>query len=195
MEIRRLSLTALKPAPYNPRVPLTPKSPRYKKLQRSIREFDLVQPIVWNERTGHVVGGNQRLQILRDEGIAEVDVVVVSLSLAREKALNVALNNAQIGSEWDTPKLLELLDELHGLDDLDATLTGFDDDELKSLSLVPVDNFIPEDADPTPNDNVVVRFEVAVDDWEAVRADLDELVAAHRLRLHVKHPPAARMGR
>ncbi|MEX1232837.1 MAG: ParB N-terminal domain-containing protein [Planctomycetaceae bacterium] len=187
MEIRRLSLTALKPAPYNPRVPLTPKSSRYKKLKRSIREFDLVQPIVWNERTGHVVGGNQRLQILRDEGVAEVDVVVVSLTLAREKALNIALNNAQIGSEWDTPKLLELLDELHGLDDLDATLTGFDDDELKSLSLAPVDDFIPDDADPTPNDNVVVRFEVAVDDWEAVRADLDELVAAHRLRLHVKH--------
>lgn len=187
MQLRRLSIDELLPAPYNPRVALVKGSPRYKKLLRSIREFDLVQPIVWNRRTRHVVGGNQRLQILRDEGCTEVDVAVVDLSLAREKALNVALNNTNVGSTWDTPKLLELLDDLKTFDDIDATLTGFDDAELKSLTLTPVDDFVPEDLESTPHNTVVVRFEIPAEEWEVVRRDLDPLVAKHRLWLHVKH--------
>ncbi|MDA0836026.1 MAG: ParB N-terminal domain-containing protein [Planctomycetota bacterium] len=188
MEIRRIAIDELKPAPYNPRRSLTPECRRYRKLQRSIREFDLVQPLVWNEQTGHVVAGNQRLQILRDDGVGEVDVVVVSLPLTREKALNIALNNTAVGGEWETSQLLELLEELHRCDDIDSTLTGFDDDELRSLTLAPVDTSLPDELDSTDTGRVVVRFDVAVDHWDAVKADLDPLVAAHRLHLHVKHP-------
>ena len=64
MTLRTLPVSALKPAPYNPRKPLAAGSPGYRRLARSLAEFDLVQPVVWNERTGHVVAGHQRLQIL-----------------------------------------------------------------------------------------------------------------------------------
>ena len=56
MKIRRL-----RPAPYNPRRELKPGSPAYEKLAASLREFGLVEPLVWNEASGYVVGGHARL--------------------------------------------------------------------------------------------------------------------------------------
>ena len=35
-------------------------------LGASLRRFGLVQPIVVNERTGRVVSGHQRIEVLRD---------------------------------------------------------------------------------------------------------------------------------
>ena len=83
MKLRTLPIGKLQPAPYNPRKPLRPGSAAYRQLERSLAEFDLVQPIVWNEATGHVVGGHQRLEILRHKGAKKVEVAVVSLSPRR----------------------------------------------------------------------------------------------------------------
>jgi len=59
-----------------------------------------VEPIVWNERSGHVVGGHQRLKVLEREGAKTTKVVVVDLDPEREKALNVALNSRHIQRDW-----------------------------------------------------------------------------------------------
>jgi hypothetical protein len=64
-EIREVDLEKLEPAPYNPREISSEASGR---LSHSIGEFGLVEPIVWNERTGHVVGGHQRLKVLEQTG-------------------------------------------------------------------------------------------------------------------------------
>jgi ParB-like chromosome segregation protein Spo0J len=76
------------------------------------------------------VGGNQRLKALRELGIEEVDVVVVDINDAKEKALNVALN--KISGEWDFPKLKDLLTDID-TGDFDIELTGFDLDEIGNL--------------------------------------------------------------
>jgi ParB-like chromosome segregation protein Spo0J len=101
MELRTLPIDGLKPALYNPRVTLEPGSPGYRRLERSLAEFTLVQPIVWNEQTGHIVSGHQRLKILQDKGPTEIEVAVVDLPSDREKALNITLNNSQVGSNWE----------------------------------------------------------------------------------------------
>src|SRR5262245_15086272 len=75
-KIRSLPIDELKPAPYNPRTELRPGSPAYRKLAASLREFGLVEPLVWNELSGHVVGGHARLRILREMGVKEVIVSV-----------------------------------------------------------------------------------------------------------------------
>lgn len=95
LELRVLPLSELTPAPYHPRRELAPKSPAYRRLRASIAEFGLVEPLVWNEPTGHVVGGHLRLRVLRDLGVTEVPVAVVRLSPEREKALNLVLNNTR----------------------------------------------------------------------------------------------------
>lgn len=125
MKVRKMPVSELKFAPYNPRK-ISKKE--LEKLKKSIETFGYVEPIVWNKRTGHVVGGNQRLKALLELGVPEVEVVEVDLDLEHEKALNVALN--KIGGEWDIPLLRELLREL----DVDLReLTGFDSTDLKKM--------------------------------------------------------------
>lgn len=92
MEIRKVPISLLNAAPYNPRKDLQPGDPEYQKIARSIEKYGCVEPIIWNEKTGNVIGGHQRLKVLAATGAVEVDVSVVQLSLEDEKALNLALN-------------------------------------------------------------------------------------------------------
>ena len=126
MKIKTLPIAQIKPAKYNPRKNLTPKDAEYKKLKRSIEKFGYVEPIIVNERTGNVVGGHQRLKVLQDIGTKEVEVSVVDLSEAEEKALNIALN--KISGDWDMPLLNKLLEDL-SKSNFDISLTGFDKKE------------------------------------------------------------------
>jgi len=130
MDIQTLPVAKLVPAEYNPRKDLKPGDPEYEKLKRSITEFGYVEPVIWNKATGHVVGGHQRLKVLIDTGVAEVECVVVEMSEEKEKALNVALN--KISGDWDKEKLSLLIAELQGAD-FDVSLTGFDAPELDAL--------------------------------------------------------------
>lgn len=188
MQIETIAITELHPAPYNPRQPLKPGSPGYRRLERSLREFDLVQPLVWNKTTGHVVSGHQRLDILKAKGVTNVAVVVVELSLDKEKALNVALNNSLVGSEWDAVKLMDVVRELQSSTEIDVALTGFDAEELRDLLLAPAENLLDDSGETSTVDHVHVQFEVPSADWEALRADLDPVLAEHDVRVHVRSP-------
>ena len=130
MQLKNLPLAELSPAAYNPRKDLQPGDPDYEKLKRSLTEFGYVEPVIWNKVTGQVVGGHQRIKILRDLGYQSVDCVVVELDETREKALNVALN--KISGDWDESKLALLIADLDAAD-FDAELTGFDEAEIQSL--------------------------------------------------------------
>lgn len=130
MNIRKVSVDEINPAPYNPRIDLKPGDEEYEKLKRSLYEFGYVEPLVWNERTGNLVGGHQRLKILLEQNISEVDVSVVDIDLTKEKALNIALN--KISGQWDDEKLATLLQELTDTE-LGMDITGFDSDDLEEL--------------------------------------------------------------
>lgn len=131
MQIRKIAVSRINPAPYNPRVDLKPGDAEYEKLRRSLDEFGLVEPLVWNRRTGNLVGGHQRFKVLLERGAKSVEVSEVDLSPEREKALNLALN--KISGDWDPLKLAELLDELSRVPDFDLGLTGFDAPEVTDL--------------------------------------------------------------
>ena len=130
MEIVKMKIEELHPAEYNPRKDLKPGDPEYEKLKRSLTEFGYVEPVIFNKRTGTVVGGHQRLKVLKDLGYTEVDCTIVDLSLKDEKALNIALN--KISGEWDMGRLEDLFKDLSA-QDYDITLTGFGLDEVKEL--------------------------------------------------------------
>ncbi len=189
MEIRNVPLQSLQPADYNPRVTLKPGMPGYERLQRSLHTFGLVQPLVWNETTGHLVGGHQRLELLRQRGDATVPVVVVKLSLETEKTLNVALNNARVGGEWDVDRLTTLVEELVALPDIDATLTGFSTAELAGLLYCPDEDFINAEDSQTVEGSVVVTLEIPPHRWEAVRAPLEAVLKTLDLEVHVTGLP------
>lgn len=152
--LERLPLSSLKPAPYNPRKPLDPKTRA--DLLASLGRWGAVQPIVVNRRTRHIVGGHQRAEVLRDLGHKEVDAIVVSLPLTEEKALNLALNKIQ--GDWDQVKLAQLLDDLVAVPDFNVELTGFSAGEVEELAAEHLGKPIEEreesdDApDPAPSD-------------------------------------------
>ena len=187
MQIETVAIERIKAAPYNPRVDLKPGDVAYERLKRSIEEFDLVEPLVWNCRTGHLVGGHQRLTILRSQGLSEVEVSVVDLPPGREKALNVALNNPNLAGDWDLAKLNEVIAELQSLPEIDATLTGFDDLEIRDLVFEVSQDF--QDAtleNEAVAEMVEVQLVVPEDRWDYVKPDLDVLVGRHDLECHIK---------
>jgi DNA modification methylase len=142
LEIRKLPLEKLNPAKYNPRKDLKPGDPEYEKLKKSMETFGYVEPIVWNKRTGHIVGGHQRFKVLKHQGHTEIECVVVDLDEQQEKALNIALN--KVSGEWDLPKLADLISEL---DDgiFDVSITGFDAAEIEHLFSQVHDKDVKED--------------------------------------------------
>lgn len=127
MKFEKMNLEDLVGAEYNPR---KISDDDLNKLKRSIEEFGYVEPIIFNERTGRIVGGHQRHKALKALGYEEIEVVKIDLDEQKEKALNIALN--KISGEFDMPKLKDLLEELDS-GELDITLTGFDEDELEDL--------------------------------------------------------------
>ncbi len=77
MRIETIPVHRINPAPYNPRRNLQPGDPEYERISRSVWEFGLVEPLVWNERTGTLVGGHQRFKVLLAQGAETVIVSVV----------------------------------------------------------------------------------------------------------------------
>lgn len=100
MIIEKKKISDLKPAPYNPR---KSSDKQEENLKKSLEKFGVVEPIVFNKRTGYIVGGHFRIRELKKLGYKEVDCVIVDLNEDDEKELNIRLN-ANTG-EWDWDKL------------------------------------------------------------------------------------------
>jgi ParB-like chromosome segregation protein Spo0J len=180
LEVRALPVARLIPAPYNPRRDVPPTSDEYQKLRASLVAFGLVEPLVWNETTGHLVGGHLRLRVLKELGHTEVPVAVVRLPLAREMALNVVLNNRDAQGCFEPERLAAVLAALNATQEYD--LTGFEPSALAVLEMKP-DALAPET-------NLSGRVEVVLvtDDrtYSLFARKLDALVTAHGLVAHVR---------
>src|SRR5262249_9081343 len=182
LAVRMLPLAQLRPAPYNPRQRLKPADPAYQKLTASLRAFGLVEPLVWNETTGYVVGGHARLAILQALGVTEVAVSVVRLRPAQEKALNLVLNNREAQGRFDPDRLAELLVELRELPEF--ALSGFDADDLEALRLEPDPEAAPERE--TDSERVEITLVTDTTTHTKVAPRLDALVREFDLVRHVQ---------
>lgn len=126
MLIRKIDINTIMESEFNPRIKLEKNSKEYKKIAASIEQFGFVEPLVVNEYNMCCIGGHQRLQILKDIGVTEVECVIINESDPnREKTLCIALN--KIKGDWDMEKLAFLLSD----EDVTAFPTGFDDGEVE----------------------------------------------------------------
>lgn len=129
MEIKELPLKELKPAAYNPRKKLKKGDKEYEKIKQSLLKFGYVDPILVNEDLT-VIGGHQRLKVLKDLDYETAKCVIVKLSKEDEKALNIALN--KITGQWDEALLADLLLDLQE-SDFNLDLTGFEPPEIDDI--------------------------------------------------------------
>lgn len=130
MEIIMRKAADLEPAPFNPRVPLNSNHMEYQEIKKSVEVYGVVQPLIVSTRTGHVIGGAQRLTVLTDMGFEDIPTIEVSVPTeAQEKALNLALN--KISGIWDPDKLATLKDE--GLFEMAELPTGFSMAEVEAI--------------------------------------------------------------
>lgn len=131
MNIKKIPISEINPAPYNPRKDLQPDDPEYQQIEASLDMFGYVEPIVWNPRTKNLIGGHQRFKIFVRKGYKEVYVSVVDLEPHLEPHLNIALN--KVRGLWDKEKLARLLDEAVKLPDFKLESVGFTKLELSHL--------------------------------------------------------------
>lgn len=129
MEIKELPLKDLKPAVYNPRKKLKKGDKEYEKIKQSLLKFGYVDPIIVNEDLT-VIGGHQRLTVLKDLDYETAKCVIVDLPKEDEKALNIALN--KITGQWDEALLADLLLDLQE-SDFNLDLTGFEPPEIDDI--------------------------------------------------------------
>ncbi|WP_327204689.1 ParB N-terminal domain-containing protein [Paenibacillus terrae] len=161
MDIRVLPIEQINAVAYNPRIDLQPGDAEYEKLKQSIETFGYIDPIIWNERTGNMVGGHQRYKIMTNElGKTKLAISVVDLDDQQEKLLNLALN--KVSGSWDDEALYRLLDELQD-SGADLALSGFDLEEFEDLA---TEFAVPQDE--------ALELPVTDDDFEVQRA-LDEI--------------------
>lgn len=97
------------------------------RLRDMVAAWGLVEHIVWNEVTGHVISGHQRLGIVDEiQGSRDysLEVAVVHLDEKTELAQAVFMNNPNTMGTYDIEKLQPLLA------DVDLKTAGFTVEEL-----------------------------------------------------------------
>lgn len=141
--VETIKRSQIKNAPYNPRI--IDESAK-EKLKKSLSEHGLVEPLIWNKKTGNLVGGHQRLEQLdqlEENKNYSLDVSVVAVDEREEATLNVILNNQSLMGDWDLEKLADLkLDfdidfEDFGFDQYDVDFLFEGDDRFSELYETP----------------------------------------------------------
>lgn len=128
MEIKHVRIDELKEHPKNPRV--HPDS-ALDKLVRSIKEYGWTNPVLVS-KDGYVLAGHARCKAAQKAGLEEVPVVFLDLEGEKADAYLIADNKIQEETDWDLPKLADLLSELDN-SMFDISLTGFDAAEIDEL--------------------------------------------------------------
>lgn len=132
-------------ADYNPRI-INDYARR--ELKKKIKKVGLVEPLIINRRTGHLVSGHQRISILDQlenykpgESDYSLDISVIDVDEKTEKELNVFLNNPSTQGEWN-------LDALKGFfDEIDFQDMGF---TMADVTALTGDFFQPDTVDTKP---------------------------------------------
>lgn len=120
-------------ASYNPR---KLSEDARKRLKANLKRIGLAGGIVWNEATGNLVSGHQRLSILDEihrydpetgKNDYTIRVEVLNLTEKEEKEQNIFMNSTTAQGEFDSDLLAQMLP------DIDIDLAGLDSSDVSIL--------------------------------------------------------------
>lgn len=171
-EMRTIDRRDIKTADYNPR---TISDHARKQLKKAIEEVGLIQPLIWNERTGTLVSGHQRLATLDSlehykpggKKSYTLEVAVVSLDDQQERRMNVFLNNQSAMGEFD----LDMLDVMRKEFDISLPDMGFsaEDIDINFTVDLPVDHHDSAEASRAKDTLAAIKEE-----RQAAKAGMEE---------------------
>lgn len=110
MNLEHRKFDSFNAATYNPRTTLKPGDPEWKDIEASLDKFGQVQNLVLNKRTNTLVGGHQRVNVMKHRGQDGAWFHIVDLSVEDEQQLNLILN--KVTGRWDKAKLGDLLKQM-----------------------------------------------------------------------------------
>ncbi len=136
--IQWVSVDSIQPNPNNPK--RHPES-QISQLVKSMEAFGFNDPLALGDNN-ELIAGHGRLQAAKALGLNKVPVIYLKhLTPEQRKAYAIAHNQLCLSSGFDD-ELLKL--ELLGLDELNLSLTGFDEDTLAGLLNDPIEFLSPE---------------------------------------------------
>ena len=177
MKTKKMKLSELEVSDENPR---TISEMAKRGLKQSIKKFGYLGGIVYNKRTKKIVGGNQKVALLKEMGIEEAEVIVVDINEIEEKALMLALNNQGIQGEFSS-EVQNILDDIKAegpdlFDELRLFTISFDDEELDlGTSEIETEESIYEQTilQPFEHYDYVVILSRTTQDWEWLKEFLE----------------------
>ena len=128
LTVEQIPIDQLRPDPANPR---RISEDELDSLERSLRQFGFVSPVLARREDRTVIGGHQRLLAASRLGLKAVPVIFLDISVEQARLLNLALN--KISGSWDDQLLARLLADLQASPDIDLSLSGFGEDEIRDL--------------------------------------------------------------
>jgi DNA modification methylase len=196
MKVQRVPIDAVHLDPANARVH---GEENMSAILGSLTRFGQVEPLVIQQSTRRIIGGNGRIVAMKQLGWTEVEIVEVDVDDLTAVALGIALNRTSSLASWSEEALARLLAELQVQGSLDGT--GYSDAEVKTLLAAanaaareglcdPDDVPLPPDAAVTQSGDLWILGDhrLLCGDSSSV-ADLDRLLAGARIQLVNTDPP------
>ena len=140
MQLKKLKISDIKPAEYNPRA-ITEEE--LEGLKESIKKFGQKENLIVNKDMT-LISGHQRLKAMQELGHEEAYFIVEDLSKEDEKALNLTMNNQAISGDYNMDKLQPLLLELKDYEEFDLLRLGELQMEIEELEPEVVEDEAPE---------------------------------------------------
>lgn len=133
-KIETVELSRLKPWDKNPR-----KNHAVDGIARSIEELGYLSPIIVQSGTYRILAGHGRLDALKRLGILHVPVIVAEISDQKADLYTIADNKLTESASWDQDLLRAIVGELQ-LKEVDLTVSGFTEGEIKELENLTIDD-------------------------------------------------------
>lgn len=127
--VKAARICSLKPMPKNPRAHTDLDLDA---LVRSIGKFGWTNPVLVQAKTNRIIAGAGRIEAAQRLGLKTVPAVYLDLDKTDATAYSIADNQLAALSDWDIPKLQDLLKELTA-ESFDISVIGFSDGELKKI--------------------------------------------------------------
>lgn len=128
LKVEFVPLESLKPFAGNPRK----NAEAVEALVRSIEAFGYTNPILARRENKEIIAGHTRLLALQKIGAERAPVIFLDLDEKDSRVYSLFDNKSVENTEWDIPKLGEVVIGLKDLD-IDFSLTGFSCRELGEL--------------------------------------------------------------